>query len=185
MGRLFDYYWRWSRHGSSDGRSSIVCIDAMIPTLTNSQPLVAIQAVVSPEEMSQAMAFAVWCQYIGPTIFLTLYNIVFDTSLRTQLQKYAPGNNPDVIIAAGATRFRSFVGPQDLPGVLKAFANSLDHTFYLQAGAGVAAWITAWGMGWMRIGKKKEASLESTNESESKVHEDDGGEVAAGKDIPL
>ena len=120
----------------------------------------AIQAAVTQEEMSQAMAFAVWCQYIGPTVFLTLYNTIFDTSLRTQLRTYAPGSNPELIIAAGATRFRSFVSPQALPGVLQAFSTSLDHTFYLQAGAGVVAWFTAWGMGWTVIGNKKNTPSE-------------------------
>jgi len=136
----------------------------------------AIQSAVSQDEMSQAMAFAVWCQYIGPTIFLTLYNTIFDTSLKSQLRVYAPGINPEIIIAAGATRFRSFVSHQDLPGVLKAFSTSLDHTFYLQAGAGVLAWCTAWGMGWKVIGKKKDASLESTAVSNSKVQDENGGE---------
>jgi len=136
----------------------------------------SIQAAVSQDEMSQAMAFAVWCQYIGPTIFLTLYNTIFDTSLKSQLKVYAPGSNAELIIAAGATRFRKFVSPQDLHGVLKAFSTSLDHTFYLQAGAGVVAWCTAWGMGWKVIGKHKDASPEPTAVSNSKSEADNCGE---------
>ncbi|KAK6068103.1 MFS multidrug transporter [Seiridium cupressi] len=79
-------------------------------------PLIAIQSAVTPEEMSPAMAFTVWCQHIGPTIFLTLYNTIFDTSLRSQIPKYASNVDAQAVIAAGATRFRSLVSPQDLPG---------------------------------------------------------------------
>ena len=185
MGRLFNHYWPWSGHRSSNGKLSDTCFAAMVPTLTSCQPLMAIQSAVSQDEMSQAMAFAVWCQYIGPTVFLTLYNTIFDTSLRSQLQAFAPGANPDFIIAAGATRFRSFVSPQDLPGVLQAFSTSLDHTFYLQAGAGVVAWFTAWGMGWKVIGKDKDASFESTAVSNSKSQDDNGGEDSGKKLHPV
>lgn len=176
MGRLFNHYWHWSGHRSSNGKLSATCLTAMVPTLISYQPLMSIQAAVSQDEMSQAMAFAVWCQYIGPTIFLTLYNTIFDTSLKSQLKVYAPGANAEFIIAAGATRFRKFVSPQELPSVLKAFSTSLDHTFYLQAGAGVVAWCTAWGMGWTVIGKHKGVSLESTAESNPKSQDDNGGE---------
>ena len=120
------------------------------------------------------MAFSVWCQYIGPTIFLTLYNTIFDTSLRSQLPKHAPGVNAQAVIAAGATRFRSIVKPGELLGVLVAFSNSLDNTFYLQAAAGVVAWVAAWGMGWKDIRKNKKSALERPTDSHPKPRHDDG-----------
>ncbi|KAF3764978.1 MFS general substrate transporter [Cryphonectria parasitica EP155] len=144
-------------------------------------PLMAIQAVVSQEEMSQAMAFAVWCQYIGPTVFLTLYNTVFDTSLTTEIQKYAPGVSAELVIAAGATRFREVVTPQQLPGVLKAFSTSLDHTFYLQAGAGVVAWFAAWGMGWKKLQKPKEKLADPSGVAESRAADKEGIEDSGKK----
>ena len=102
------------------------------------------------------MAFIVWCQYIGPTIFLALYNTIFVTSLRPQIHEQAPRANADAIIAAGATNFRKIVSPGDIPGVLIAYSNSLDRVFYLVAAAGVVAWCAAWGMGWKDIRKAKE-----------------------------
>ncbi|KAI0177899.1 major facilitator superfamily domain-containing protein [Pestalotiopsis sp. NC0098] len=137
-------------------------------------PLIAIQSAVTPEEMSPAMAFSVWCQYIGPTIFLTLYNTIFDSSLRSQIPKYAPDVDAQAVIAAGATRFRALVSAQDLPGVLVAFSTSLDYTFYLQAGAGVIAWVSAWGMGWKDIRKKKDTALEQPADSSSTPQREDG-----------
>ncbi|RFU26481.1 hypothetical protein B7463_g9868, partial [Scytalidium lignicola] len=91
--------------------------------------------------------------------------------LSSELQEYAPGTNAEYIIAAGATRYRSFVSPQDLPGVLRAFSASLDHTFYLQAAAGVVAWCAAWGMGWKEIRKDKETTLNHPAISKLKAHD--------------
>lgn len=123
--------------------------------LNTCQPLVAVQHATLPEELSSAMAFIVWCQYVGPTIFLTLYNTVFDTSLRSQLRQQVPTADISVIVAAGATEFRNIVSPEDLPRVLVAYSNSLDRVFYLTAATGVMAWLAAWGMGWKDIRKAK------------------------------
>ncbi|KAI1336222.1 major facilitator superfamily domain-containing protein [Xylariaceae sp. FL0016] len=117
-------------------------------------PMIAVQAAASPKEMSSAMAFIVWCQYLGPAVFLALFNLLFDASLVQQLHKLLPQVDAQDIIDAGATGFRDLVSPQDLPSALKAYSNSLDRTFYLQAGASVVACFAALGMGWIDIRKK-------------------------------
>ncbi|ROW03612.1 hypothetical protein VPNG_07165 [Cytospora leucostoma] len=104
-------------------------------------PIVAAQNSISQDELSPTMAFLVWCQYIGPAIFLALYNTVFDTSLKSQLREQASNADAAAIIDAGATGFRSIVEPQDLRGVLRAYTNSLDNVFYLVAGAGAVSWL--------------------------------------------
>lgn len=118
------------------------------------------------------MAFVVWCQYIGPTIFLVLFNVIFASSLRSQLVEQVPGANADYIIAAGATQFRRFVSPKDLPGVLVAYCNSLDRVFYLVAACGVVSWFTAWGMGWKDIRKNQEGSPTSFPKAEDEEKAD-------------
>jgi hypothetical protein len=50
------------------------------------------------------------------------------------------------------------VSDQNLPGVLKAYANSVDHVFYLVAAMGVVAFTFSFGMGWKDIRKKKPAA---------------------------
>jgi hypothetical protein len=90
------------------------------------QPIIATQSSVLPKELTAAMAFLVWAQYMGPSIFLVLYNVIFDVSLRELLPQKAPNANVPAIIAAGATRFRDVVAPNDLPGVLQAYSDSVD-----------------------------------------------------------
>jgi hypothetical protein len=62
-----------------------------------------------------------------------LYNATLDASLKSQLAQMAPNVNAHDIIYAGATSFRSLLQPQDLPAILKAYANSLDKVFYVVA----------------------------------------------------
>ncbi|KAI0154640.1 MFS general substrate transporter [Xylariaceae sp. FL1272] len=141
-------------------------------------PLIATQAAVTPQEIAAANAFIVWCQYIGPTIFLTLFNVVFDTSLRSQLRLRAPDVDAEAVIAAGATNFHDLVSAQDLPHVLAAYSTALDYAFYLGAGAAALSWAAAWGMGWKSIAKKDQpqgaevktpADAESSSAQEEKT----------------
>ena len=106
---------------------------------------------------------------MGPTIFLSLYNVIFDTSLRSQLRAEAPNVNPQAIIAAGATHFRHIVDPRDLPGVLVAYSNSIDRVFYLTAALAAVASLTGWGMSWKRISKKEKEDPESTELSDTEA----------------
>lgn len=138
------------------------------------QPLVAVQHEVSPAELSTALAFIIWCQYIGPTISLVLYNVIFDSSLRPEILKHASGVDADAVIAAGATTFRSIVSAQDLPGVLVAYANSFDRVFYLVAAVSVLTWVTAWGMGWKDIRTTKQDGSTSAPESKDESMTKDG-----------
>ncbi|KAI1296448.1 major facilitator superfamily domain-containing protein [Xylaria venustula] len=131
-------------------------------------PLIATQVAVPPREIATATAFIVWCQYIGPTIFLTLYNVLFDTSLRSQLQLQAPNVDVEAIINAGATGFRNVVSSQDLPKVLVAYSTSLDYVFYLGAAAGVVALAAALGMDWNDIRKKEGAAPPTLRPTETK-----------------
>ncbi|KAI1160772.1 major facilitator superfamily domain-containing protein [Nemania serpens] len=124
-------------------------------------PIVAVQSSTETKDLSTSTAILVFAQYIGPTIFLTLYNTIFSTSLTPQLHTHAPNANVQAIINAGATRFRKIVDPSDLPGVLIAYSNSIDRVYYLVAAIGAVAFFAAFGMGWKDIRKKDDKTLQS------------------------
>jgi hypothetical protein len=119
--------------------------------------MIAIQAAVTGEQLPSAMAFLVFAQSMGPAIVLAACNVIFDASLRSQLLQQAPSVDAAAIIKAGATGFRAIVQPGELPGVLKAYANSLDRVFYLVAASAATCSIALWGMGWQDL-RKKDAS---------------------------
>jgi len=117
--------------------------------------IIAVQAAVTGEELPSAMAFIVFAQSLGPAIVLALCNLIFDSSLRTQLPEQAPHVNATAVIDAGATGFRAIVQPVDLHGVLVAYANSIDRVFYLVTGMAVLSAFVLWGIGWQDIRKKE------------------------------
>jgi hypothetical protein len=114
----------------------------------------AVQAAVSGQELASGMAFVIFSQSLGPAIVLALSNVIFSASLKTQLAERAPNANATVIIDAGATAFRTYVSPSDLPGVLEAYANSIDRVFYLVASVAACGAIFLWGMGWHDLRRK-------------------------------
>ncbi|KAK6078940.1 MFS multidrug transporter [Seiridium cupressi] len=116
--------------------------------------IVAVQNSISPREMASATAFIFWAQSMGPTIFLPLYNAILETSLRTELRLQAPHVDPQAVLEAGATRFRTLVSAEDLPSVLVAYSNSIDTVFYLVVAACGVVFCAAFGMGWKDLRKK-------------------------------
>ncbi|KAK3367530.1 major facilitator superfamily domain-containing protein [Podospora didyma] len=117
-------------------------------------PMIAVQNDIKPEHLAEATSLLVWAQYMGPTIFIVLYNTVFTTSLRSEIPKLAPNADTEAVIAAGATQFRNFVSAEDLPAVLVAYSNAIDNVFFLIAGVGAAAFFVAFFMGWKDIRPK-------------------------------
>lgn len=90
----------------------------------------AVQAALAGEELSSGIAFVMLTQALGPTITLTLFNVLFTTSLKSGISQNVPHADATAIINAGATAFRNIVDPADLAGVLRAYADSLNHVFY-------------------------------------------------------
>ncbi|KAF1953528.1 MFS general substrate transporter [Byssothecium circinans] len=118
--------------------------------------IIAVQAAMNSEELTSGIAFVVFSQAFGPTIAMTLYNVIFLESIKDQIPKLAPNVRSTDIVNAGATGFRAFVSPEDVPAVLKAYANSIDRTFYLAAALATLCGIFLWGMGWHDLREKKE-----------------------------
>lgn len=104
------------------------------------------------------MSILMFIQTLSGAVFLTFADVIFSTGLKSQVPQYAPKVDPQVIIAAGATGIRNVVSGQDLPAVLKAYAKSVDHVFYMAAALGVVGVAFSFGMGWKDIRKKKPAS---------------------------
>lgn len=109
-------------------------------------------------QISIAMAILVFCLNLGGDTFLTFAQTTFSQSLRIVIINCAPGVDPDAIIKLGATGFQTTISPADLPGVLKAYRESVDHVFYLMCAASIAAFVSAWGMGMQDIRNHKPKS---------------------------
>ncbi|KAI1628106.1 MFS multidrug transporter [Exophiala viscosa] len=118
-------------------------------------PIIAVQNNSPKEEVSIVNALVVFAQNLGPAIFLSLDEIIFTNGLEHYLPIYAPGISPEFVVTAGATGIREAVSAAALPGVLEAYTKSIDHVLYLGTGAAGAAFIFAFGMGWVDIRKNR------------------------------
>ncbi|OAG01867.1 MFS transporter [Paraphaeosphaeria sporulosa] len=142
--------------------------------------IIAVQAAMNSEELTSGIAFVVFSQAFGPTIAMSLYNVVFLESMKEQITKLSPNFKPTIIINAGATGFRAIVAPEDLPGVLKAYANSIDRTFYLAAALATVCGVFLWGMGWHDLRKKKEGGAGGSKDGTKSTGEDADSDHAKG-----
>lgn len=108
--------------------------------------------------MPIAMALTVFSQSFCAAIFLSIGELIFNNSFRTLLPKNAPSVDAGKVVQAGATAFRQVVSESELPGVLVAYADSIDRVFYMTAAMAVGCFAFAFGMGWKNL-KKKTGSL--------------------------
>lgn len=129
--------------------------------------IMTVQAVVGGELLSSGMAFVIFAQSLGPAIILVLCNVIFSSSLSSQLQARVSLVDAEAIIRAGATGFRAIVTEGDLPSVLMAYANSVDRVFYFVASVACASVLVLWGMGWRDIRKMGEEGIQDSDRGEA------------------
>lgn len=104
------------------------------------------------------MALATFSQSFFGALYLSLSETILNNSLRSLIARYSPAVNAENVIDAGTNGFRAVVDTTDLPGVLRAYAQSVDRVFYFTAAAGVICFLAAWGMGWRDIRTKPNVS---------------------------
>lgn len=113
------------------------------------------QNLIAAARISLAMGILLFFQNLGAAIWLVIAQLIFTTTLRSGIPRYAPGVDADVVIAAGASSIRKVVSGDMLEGVLKAYSKSVDRVMYLGVGISVAAFVCGWGMGWKDVRAKK------------------------------
>ncbi|KAK3316551.1 putative MFS transporter [Apodospora peruviana] len=107
----------------------------------------AINLSLPPSAIAAAMSMLMFFQMLVTAILQVVSNVVFLNSLRAGLARYAPAADAAAIVAAGATNFRAVVSAENLAGVLRAYAGSIDIVFWMVAALGGAAAFTACFMG--------------------------------------
>lgn len=121
-------------------------------------PLVAVQNNASKDELSVLTAMVVFAQQFGGAVFLALAQVIFSTSLRSDLTRSASNDDAAAIIAAGATGIRDVATGQVLQRALSSYAKSFDKVMYLATGAAGGSLLFAFGMGWVNIKSEKLSS---------------------------
>ncbi|KAJ5805372.1 major facilitator superfamily domain-containing protein, partial [Penicillium riverlandense] len=122
------------------------------------QPIVAVQNVLPAPHIPVATALVMFSQSFAGALCLSFADTIFTNSLSTLIPQYAPSVDPQRIINAGATGFRSYVSHVELEGVLVAYAKSCDRVFYLMIGMACGCFLVSCAMGLKDLRKKKAVS---------------------------
>jgi hypothetical protein len=121
------------------------------------QGMLAVQAILGPEDISIGIALLMFTEFMGLSITMIAADTVFNESIVSQLAEHAPDVEVMAVIEAGAAGFRDIVAPSDIPGVLLAYSNSVDRTFYVPAAVAAVSFLTSFFMGWVDLRKKKDS----------------------------
>ncbi|EGS19997.1 uncharacterized protein CTHT_0044940 [Thermochaetoides thermophila DSM 1495] len=116
-------------------------------------PVLAVQAALRPPQIPIGLSVVSFIQSLCVAIALAVSGTIFDLTLVHDLTQRAPDVDPNSILDAGATNFRSIVAPKDLPVVLQSYNIAISHVFYMAAGITGLAVFTSLFMGWIDIRK--------------------------------
>lgn len=116
------------------------------------QPLIAIQAVLKPEDVSIGTSLIILFQTFGGAVFLSIGQAVFNNKLIRNLEHVMPSSfDPAVVLLSGATSLKKNVPLDLLPRVLIAYDDALDSTYILSISMGTAAFLASCGMEWVSV----------------------------------
>jgi MFS transporter, DHA2 family, glioxin efflux transporter len=101
------------------------------------------QSIVEPSDISTVSAATLFFQTIGGAFWVSAAESAFTNRLVQKLPVYAPGVNPSLVVATGATELRSVFTAEQLTGILEAYMSGLKVAFIVPiALGGVAAIIS-------------------------------------------
>ncbi|TKA69191.1 hypothetical protein B0A55_07076 [Friedmanniomyces simplex] len=132
-------------------------------------PLVAVQNNLSPAMIPLAISLCMFTGMLFGALFLSASATIFTNSLRTLIPEYAPTADLEAIVVAGATGFRKVVAPDELAGVLLAYAKSVDRVFYLCAALAALCLPFSFGLGWTNIKAKAQKKNAAAGQPAEKV----------------
>jgi hypothetical protein len=130
-------------------------------------PLIAVQTVLPLDLVPTGTAVVVFAQTLGGAIGVAIAQSVFQNKLIQKVGQYAPGIDPAVVIATGATNIHSKIPTQDLSGVILAYDKALTQVFLVAVATGALTIIGSAGMEWKSVKKDKKVDAEA-GPSESK-----------------
>jgi MFS transporter, DHA2 family, glioxin efflux transporter len=94
-------------------------------------PVIVGQASVSPSDISSVSAVMLFFQTIGGSFLVSAAQSAFANRLVSFVPRYAPGVDPHLVVATGASQLRDVFDPKVLPGILEAYMHGIKLVFAL------------------------------------------------------
>ena len=118
-------------------------------------PLVAAQTVLAQKDVPIGIACIQFAQYLGPAIFITVAQTLFEGRLTSDLAKFAPGVDAHALENMGLSDLKNLVGDRNIVDVLLGYDKAITQTFYLPLALSCVGVFGSLGMEWRSIKKKR------------------------------
>lgn len=158
-----------SVHSRADRWIPYLVIAGLGVGLGEQQPAIAVQSTLDPTDVPIGVAFILFIQSFGPTVFITVAQAVFSEVLVSKLTAQLPGLNAEAIKNAGATELQHMVSAQDRPVVLQIYNLALTRTFIVSTAMAAATVIGLAGIGLGKIQHEEDAESETAEGAEEKA----------------
>lgn len=113
--------------------------------------VIANQGLVKISDLSTVSSITLFSQTIGGAFFVSASQTAFENKVRAKIPSTAPGVDPQLVIATGATQLRKVFSKADLPGVLEAYMDGIRVTFALAIALGGASLLVSLVPKWINI----------------------------------
>ncbi|KAJ4051529.1 hypothetical protein NW761_014164 [Fusarium oxysporum] len=123
-------------------------------------PVMAVQASVTPSDISSATAIVLLFQTIGGSFFLSASQSAFVNRLLSSLPSSIEGVEPALIVETGATQIRSTFAPDVVPDIISAYMVGIKTAFMIAIAGTSLAFVFSWGSKWERINREKQSGTE-------------------------
>lgn len=114
-------------------------------------PATAAQSVVASSDLAPVSAMILFFQTIGGAIWVSAAQAGFINRLVEALPRTAPGVDPGMVIATGATELRQVFDPSQVEGIIEAYMEGLRTPFIISIACAGVAVILAAAPRWERI----------------------------------
>jgi hypothetical protein len=124
------------------------------------QPVLAAQTVLELADVPIGVAINMFLQFFGGTLFVSVSQNLFTTSLISNVATSLPELSPQQVVQAGATELRSLVHtPAEVGTLLDAYNGALTHSFTVAVVLSCLMILGAAAMEWKSVkGKRLETA---------------------------
>ena len=153
----------------TESRIGILILAGVGSGFGGQQALMAAQTVFRGPDISLAISVLIFAQTLAGTVFISVAQNVFQSSLIKQLHKIVPDVDPAVVLGAGASHLREAMEekyPTEVDAIFKAYNNALQQVFLLSL---ILACLTALGSGGMKWTSLKKAKEEQKAEQKEDI----------------
>ena len=114
-------------------------------------PRIAAQTVLKTEDMPLGVGFVVFAQYLGQSIFISVFGTTLNNRIAEGIRTELPNLNVQEALQQGATAVYSVVPPSQNSTVKAIVSDSMTHAFYICLAMACASFLAACAMEWKSV----------------------------------